>query len=124
MIALYNSATASQVERPANHGVLFLAWELALIVGLVTLAPWAVADEDDAISGEIAAVASMRNLLGRVHATYPGQVLEVELEREEYGNEDIWIYEVKLLTNRGSVLKLEYDAIDLELLKMKGRPDN
>ncbi|MCP4283260.1 MAG: hypothetical protein GY792_02235 [Gammaproteobacteria bacterium] len=72
----------------------------------------------------MAAVAPMRSLLARVHTAYPGQVLEVELEREEYGNEGVWVYEVKLLTNRGNVLKLEYDAFDLELLKMKGRPEN
>jgi len=124
MIALDRSTTATRVERPAIHGGISFTCVLALVVGLVTGAPWAVADEDEEIAGEMAAVAPMRSLLARVHAAYPGQVLEVELEREEYGDEGVWIYEVKLLTNRGSVLKLEYDAVDLELLKMKGRPEN
>ena len=124
MIALDRSAITTLVERFAIHGGLFLTCGLALIVGLFAGSPWAVADEDEEIAGNIAAVAPMRSLLARVHTAYPGQVLEVELEREEYGNEGVWVYEVKLLTNRGNVLKLEYDAVDLELLKMKGRPEN
>ncbi len=124
MIVLDRSATATWVERFAIHGGFSLACGLALIVGLFAGSPWAVADEDEEIAGNMAAVAPMRSLLARVHTAYPGQVLEVELEREEYGNEGVWVYEVKLLTNRGNVLKLEYDAFDLELLKMKGRPEN
>jgi len=124
MIALDRSATATWVEPFAIHGGFSLACGLALIVGLFAGSPWAVADEDEEIAGNMAAVAPMQSLLARVHTAYPGQVLEVELEREEYGKEDIWVYEVKLLTNRGNVLKLEYDAFDLELLKMKGRPEN
>lgn len=123
MIAFDRSAITTLVERFPIHGGLSLACGLALVVGLFAGAPWAVADEDEEITGKISAVAPMRSLLARVHAVYPGQVLEVELEREKYSNEKVWVYEVKLLTNRGSVLKLEYDAVNLELLKMKGRPE-
>ncbi len=122
MIARDRTAITIMVEWFVIHGGLFMACGLALFVGLFARPPSAVANED--IVGTIAAVAPMRSLLARVHAAYPGQVLEVELEREEYGNEGVWVYEVKLLTNRGSVLKLEYDAVNLELLKMKGRPEN
>ena len=122
MIAPDRPTSTSLVERFANHGWPSLACSLVLIVGLFAGSPWAVADEDGEIAAKITAVAPMRSLLARVHAAYPGQVLEVELEREKYSNEEVWVYEVKLLTNRGSVLKLEYDAVDLELLKMKGRP--
>ena len=103
---------------------IFLACVLALIVGLVASLPWAVANEDEEIINDMEGVAPLRSLLAQVHEAYPGQVLEVELEREEYGKGDIWVYEIKLLTEKGRVLKLEYDAINLELLKIKGRLEN
>ncbi len=101
-----------------------LACVFVLLVGLGVSAPWAVADEDEEITSNLEGVAPLRSLLAQVHETYPGQILEVELEREEYGKGDILIYEVKLLTKKGNVLKLEYDAINLELLKLKGRLEN
>lgn len=101
-----------------------LARVFALIVILLISAPCAAADEDDEIPSNMEGVASLRSLLAQVHDAYPGRVLEVELEKEDYGKGDIVIYEVKLLTKNGSVLKLEYDAIHLELLKINGRPEN
>ena len=103
---------------------IHLACVFALLVGLGVSSPWAVADEDEEVASNIEGVAPLRSLLAQLHETYPGQVLEVELEKEEYGKGDIWIYEVKLLTDKGRVLKLEYDAINLELLKLKGRLEN
>jgi len=97
---------------------------LALIIGLVASVHRAVADQDEEITNNMEGVAPLRSLLAQVHGTYPGQVLEVELEREEYAKGDVWVYEVKLLTEQGNVLKLEYDAINLELLKLKGRLEN
>ena len=101
-----------------------LACVFTLLVGFGVSAPWALADEDEEIISNMEGVAPLRSLLAQMHETYPGQVLEVELEKEDYGKGDILIYEVKLLTKKGSVLKLEYDAINLELLKIKGRPEN
>ncbi len=48
-------------------------------------------------------------------------MLEVELEREDERREPGWVYEVKLITTTGDVLKLEIDARDLTLLEIKGR---
>ena len=45
-------------------------------------------------------------LLERVARTHPGQVLELELERED----GRWIYEVKLIDERNRVHELELDA--------------
>ncbi|MCW8882297.1 MAG: peptidase [Sedimenticola sp.] len=101
-----------------------LAYVFVLLVSLGVSAPWAVADEDQEITSTMEGIAPLQSLLAQIDETYPGQVLEVKLEKEDYGKEDIVIYEVKLLTKKGSVLKLEYDAINLELLKIKGRPDN
>ena len=62
-------------------------------------------------------VASLRDLLAVVDKTHQGRILEVEMEREDIGGKEIWVYEVKLLTRKGMVHELEYNAITLELLK-------
>jgi len=121
MIARDSSAKTMPAGGLSVHQGISLACVLALIVGLVTSTPWAVADDDEEITNNMEGVAPLRSLLARVHEAYPGQVLEVELEREDYGKGDVWVYELKLLTEKGSVLKLEYDAVNLELLKFKGR---
>ena len=55
-------------------------------------------------------------ILERVERDKPGQVLAVELEREA----GRWIYEIKLLAARGSIVELEIDARDGSVLKRKG----
>ena len=62
-------------------------------------------------------VASLRELLAVVDKTHRGRILEVEMERENIGGKEIWVYEVKLLTRKGKVYELEYNATTLELLK-------
>ena len=62
-------------------------------------------------------IASLRDLLAVVDKTHQGRILEVEMEREDAGGIEIWVYEVKLLTRKGKVYELEYNAITLELLK-------
>lgn len=54
-------------------------------------------------------------LLERVRRTHPGQVLELELERDD----GRWIYEVKLLQANGQLLKLEVDAATGQVLEVK-----
>jgi hypothetical protein len=107
MIARESSAKSALPGGLPIHRRVSLACVFALIAGLVTGVPWAVADEDEDFINKMEEVAPLRSLLEQVHEAYPGQVLEVELEREEYGKGDVWIYEVKLLTRKGSVLKLE-----------------
>jgi len=60
--------------------------------------------------------ASLKDLLAVVDKTVQGRILEVELEREDIGRKETWIYEVKLLTRKGKVYELEYNAVTLELL--------
>ncbi len=124
MIVREHSEKATRVRNLPFHLEIILACLLVLIVGLVASSPRAVANEDESFTSSMKAVAPLRNLLADVHQAYPGQVLEVELEREDNGKKDIWVYEVKLLTEKGNVLKLEYDATNLELLKIKGKPEN
>jgi len=54
-------------------------------------------------------------LLDKVAASYPGKVLQVELE----GDEDNLAYEVKLLSTDGSLQVLHYDAASLDLLRVE-----
>ena len=56
-------------------------------------------------------------LLAQAETTYPGQVLEVELERKE----GLWIYEIKILQVDGLVVKLNFDAKDGSLIRTKSK---
>lgn len=60
-------------------------------------------------------------VLERLALTHPGQVLEVELDRERYNERDTWVYEIKLLQTDGQLLKLELDAKTAEVLRSKMR---
>jgi len=48
----------------------------------------------------------LERILARVERDHPGQVVEVELERE-HGR---WIYEIKVLKPGGVLVKLKFDA--------------
>ena len=50
----------------------------------------------------------LTTILERVATSHPGQVLEVELERD-HGR---WTYELKLLERKGALVKLQVDARD------------
>ena len=62
-------------------------------------------------------VLPLADVLRRVAQTHPGDVLEVELERE-HGR---WIYELKLLQPGGALLKLEVDARTGQVLQARER---
>ena len=64
-------------------------------------------------SGEIV---PLRTILERVERDYPGQIMEVELEREDAR----WMYEIKLLRTGGALVEIEIDARDGKLLGIKG----
>ena len=65
-------------------------------------------------SGQVLPLTTVLERLAREH---PGQVLEVELERKA----DQWIYEIKMLTTDGQLMKLKLDAGTAEVLRMKVR---
>ena len=60
-------------------------------------------------------------VLEKLAVTHPGQVLEVELERERKNGNDGWVYEIKLLQPDGQLIKLELDAKTAEVLRSKMR---
>lgn len=66
---------------------------------------------------EAGEVLPLRTILERVEREHPGQVLEVELERDD----GRWIYEIKLLRAGGAVSKLKVDAADGRVLEQRSR---
>lgn len=59
----------------------------------------------------------LRKVLEQVERDYPGEIIEVELERED----GAWVYEIKLIRKGGDVLELELDARDGSLRGIRGR---
>ena len=63
-------------------------------------------------------ILSAEDILARSRSLQPGQVVGLELERED----GRWIYEVKLLQPGGQLLKLEVDASTGEVIGRRERP--
>lgn len=107
---------------------------MATLMMALAFAVPAYADEDEQTRARQAMlsgnVAPLSELLQIVEAEYDGEVLKVELEDEDarkWGREseaDFFIYEIKVLTPTGKLVKLKYDAKSLELLKAEGDDDN
>ena len=57
----------------------------------------------------------LRSVLERVEREHPGQVLKIEFEKED----GRYIYEIRLLQPDGRLAKLEVDAVDGSVIKMK-----
>ena len=98
-----------------------LVFMLILLAALTVGVSRATADENKESMPMSVEVVPLRELLAVIHEKHPGRVLDVELEQEEYGDRVIWVYEVKMFTRRGKVYELEYDAVTLKLLNVKGR---
>jgi uncharacterized membrane protein YkoI len=92
---------------------------VALVLGAL-LTPAARAGDDGGQERARQAVAAgqilpLRDVLERVGKSYPGQVMEVELE----GENGRWVYEVKLLQADGRLIKLKLNAKTAEVLRAK-----
>lgn len=61
---------------------------------------------------EAGEVLPLKTILERVEQNFPGQVMDVELERERMGGRERWIYEIKVLRAGGALVKLKLDARD------------
>jgi uncharacterized membrane protein YkoI len=62
----------------------------------------------------------LSTIIKQLERAYPGQFLEVELEHED----DRWLYEIKLMRDNGALIKLELDASNGEIIRIKGRDIN
>lgn len=110
------------------RGAWLRSRRLAAVAGLVWLgalaAPAWADDRDDHERARAAVQAGevlpLPQVLERLQRTHPGQVLEVELERDD----GRWRYEVKLLQADGQLRKLKLDARTAQVLndKRKGEP--
>jgi uncharacterized membrane protein YkoI len=85
---------------------------LAMLLAAVPLmaAPAHADDDDDhervRVARQAGRILPLAELLARVEAEHPGEVLEVELE-DEHGR---LVYEIKLLRPGGRLAKLYFDA--------------
>lgn len=70
---------------------------------------------------ETGEIVPLQRILAKLREDFDGHVLKVDLEHEDDTAEREWVYEVKILTPEGNVLKLEYDAKSMELLELKGQ---
>lgn len=96
----------------------FLTLLLAVILGMASGCALAdeVKDHDRARQAlESGEILPLRRILEKIEMAYPGQVLEVELERKQ----GRWIYELKLLQKDGLRIKLLVNAADGEVLSNK-----
>ncbi len=66
---------------------------------------------------EAGEILPLRDILEIVERDYPGQIIEVELERDG----GPWFYEIKLIRSGGMISELKLNARDGSLLKIKGR---
>ncbi|PCI38604.1 MAG: hypothetical protein COB46_10945 [Rhodospirillaceae bacterium] len=105
---------------------------LSVLSGLIFSTPiWADEDKQDMARKAVLAgeVAPLSELLGIVEKDYKGDIVKIELEDEdadEWGGSErgkIFIYEIKILTTDGNLVKLKYDAKTLKLLS-SNRKDN
>ena len=99
----------------------------ALLWACLSTATLADEDHDRARKAlEAGEVLPLRSILERVERDYPGQVIDVELERKNLGGSPRWIYEIKLIRPGGALVKLKLHARDGSLLSEKTRqtPDS
>jgi len=96
----------------------------AFVLLTLPLAGWAdgrrESDHDRARAALTAGeVLPLTEILARVARSHPGQVLAVELERDD----GRWMYELKLLQSDGLLVRLKVDARDGTVVrqKLKGR---
>ena len=54
-------------------------------------------------------------VLERLQRSHPGQVLELELERDK----GLWIYEIRLMQADGQLLKVKVDAATARVLEVR-----
>jgi len=86
---------------------------LAIAIAIPATTAFADSDHDKAraalVAGEIQPLPKILESVARKH---PGDVMEVELERER----GRWIYEIKILQSDGKLLKLDVDAKDAAVI--------
>lgn len=77
---------------------------------------------------EAGEVLPLQTILLQVEREQPGQVLDVELERDhghsQGSNPDRWIYKIKVLRSGGALVKLKVDARDGTIIGKKNKSEH
>jgi uncharacterized membrane protein YkoI len=97
-----------------------MRWPTVFLVAMLAVAGAAAArdDHDRARRAvEEGRILPLKDILARAQAAHPGQVIEAELEDES----GAMVYEIKLLSADGRIMKLHYNAATGDLLKVEGR---
>lgn len=99
---------------------LLLSTVLLAAVALST--PAAFADDDDDHERARRAVQAgevlpLRTILDHVARDFPGDVIETELEESD----GAFIYEIKVISPEGRVMKIHYNARTGSVLRVKGK---
>lgn len=94
-------------------------WSLCLCLVLASSAGADSARDHERARAALQAgeVLPLQKLLERVQRQHPGDVLAVELERED----GRWVYELKLLQRGGQVLRLDVDGRTGDVLRSRTR---
>ncbi len=99
---------------------ILLPWIFGGMFGLFGFLPPAYPDDDIPGYQQLKAeLVPVEQLFQKVQKEFEGIILELELEEADLR----WIYEVKLLTPQGNVLKIDYDAKTMAVLTVKGQRD-
>lgn len=108
-------------QKKSENERILLPWIFGVIIGLAGFIPPAYPDDDIPGYQQLKTeVVPVEQLFQKVQREFEGIILELELEEEDLR----WIYEVKLLTPQGNVLKIDYDAKTMAVLKVKGQRDH
>ena len=112
--------TGEAMKRLVRARWVLLAAFVAMFLGAIR--PVAADDDHERARGalERGEVLPLRVILERVALDHPGSVVEVELEREA----GRWIYEIKLLRDGGSLVKLEVEADSGRVRGVRTRNDS
>ena len=120
-IFFYSSARSSIMNTPRILSTIAAAGVSATM--LLVAAGSAHADSDRLRQSEVrqlreaGKIMSIEDILGRARNAQPGEVVEVELERED----GRLVYEVKLIDDGDRIHKLELDAASGEVLNRKSK---
>lgn len=91
---------------------------LCLLALLLPAPGWADGSQDRARTAvERGTILPLRTIVDIATRDFQARLLDAEFEDDD----GIPVYELKLVTQSGQVLKAEYDARSAELLKVKGR---
>ena len=93
---------------------------LVAVALVLVCAAWVMADDDHTRARkahEAGQIVSLQAILDRVQAEFTGSPVAIELDDDD----GPWVYKVKLLTQTGAIVKLDYDARDGRLLRVRGR---